>query len=137
MNVETRAFGVSSAEIGAIDDWVAQIGRAWGEGERTVFRARLCIAELAANVLEHAVPKSGSGPIVVTLRHLNDGIGIEFRDSCAPFDPRAQVAATSEASTDSARDGGRGLRLLQAYAKELSHCHDGSGNRVTLKIRSD
>ena len=137
MNVETRSFGVTSAEIGAIDDWVEQIGRAWGARERTVFRARLCIAELAANVLEHSVPKSGSAPLVVTLSRLNDGIGIEFRDSCAPFDPRAQVAARSEASIETAREGGRGLRLLQTYAKELSHCHDGSGNRVTLKISSD
>ncbi|HEY6257590.1 MAG TPA: ATP-binding protein [Xanthobacteraceae bacterium] len=135
--VETRAFGVSSPEIGAIDTWVERVGLEWGESERTVFRARLCIAELAANVLEHGVSKSGVARIVVALRRLGDGIGIEFRDSCEPFDPTRRIVVAGTASIESASEGGRGLMLLQAYAKELSYCNDESGNRVTLKINSN
>lgn len=134
--VEIRHFGVSAAEIGEIDSWVERVGIAWGESERTVFRARLCIAELAANVLEHGIAKTASPRIVVALRRLGDGVGIEFRDSCAPFDPSSRIVAERPASIESAREGGRGLMLLQAYAKELSYRNDGSGNRVMLKISS-
>jgi len=134
--LETRTFGVSSDEVVAIDSWVVQVATQWGESERTVFRTRLCIAELAANVLEHGLSRSGDDHIVVTLRHFCDGIGVEFLDSCGPFDPTGEIAATNAASIESLRPGGWGLMLLRAYAKDLSYCNDGACNRVTLKINS-
>jgi anti-sigma regulatory factor (Ser/Thr protein kinase) len=131
---ETRTFGVSSDEVATIDSWVERIATQWGESERTVFRTRLCVAELAANVLEHGVSRSDDNHIVVTLRHLGDGIGVEFLDSCAAFDPTSEIAATNAASIESLRPGGWGLLLVRAYAKDLSYCNDGIRNRVTLKI---
>jgi anti-sigma regulatory factor (Ser/Thr protein kinase) len=129
---QTRTFGVSADDITAIDSWVETVTAHWGESKRTVFGARLCIAELACNVLEHGIVKSGSDHIIVTIRHLADGIGVEFMDSRAAFDPTAKVSATASAS----KGGGRGLRLLHAYANELSYCNDGTYNRVKLKIKS-
>lgn len=135
--VETRTFGVSAQAVVAIDDWVLQVARQWGASERTVFRVRLCIAELAGNVLEHGCAHVGDDHIVVTLRHLGDGIGVEFLDSCARFDPTGEIDTIRAASIENLRPGGWGLRLLRAYAAELSYRHDGERNRVTLKIRSD
>ena len=134
--VETRTFGVSSAEVGAIDGWVEQIATQWGENQRTVFRTRLCIAELAANVLEHGSARSGDDHIVVTLRRFGDGIGVELLDSGAAFDPTVEMAAANADSIESLPAGGRGLPLLRAYAKDLSYRNDGTCNRVTLKINS-
>jgi anti-sigma regulatory factor (Ser/Thr protein kinase) len=133
---ETRTFGVSSDEVAAIDSWVEQVATQWGESERTVFRTRLCVAELATNVLEHGIWRSDDDHMVVTLRHLGDGIGVEFLDSRAPFDPTGETAATIADSIESLRPGGWGLRLVRAYARDLSYCNDGMRNRVTLKINS-
>jgi serine/threonine-protein kinase RsbW len=133
--VATRTFGVSSHDVVAIDGWVEQVATQWGESERTVFRTRLCVAELAGNVLEHGAP-SGHDHIAVTLRHLGDGIGVEFIDCCTPFDPTGEIESGHEISIETLRPGGRGLRLLRAYARDLSYCHDGGRNRVTLKISS-
>jgi anti-sigma regulatory factor (Ser/Thr protein kinase) len=135
-SVETKVFGVSPHEIGGIDRWVETVGRQWGESNRTVFGARLCIAELAANVLEHGVAKATRDQIIVSLRRCGDGIGIEFVDSREPFDP-TRTPAISAPGPDFIAPTGRGLRLLHAYADELSYCNDGTYNRVTLKIRSD
>jgi serine/threonine-protein kinase RsbW len=134
--VETRTFGVSSGDLAAIDTWVAQVAHQWGESERTVFRTRLCIAELAANVLEHGSARSGDAYIAVTLSRLGDGIGVEFRDSGRPFDPTTAIAATQAFSIESAPAGGRGLMLVRAYAGDIVYCNDGACNRVTLKIKS-
>jgi hypothetical protein len=77
--VETRTFGVSSEEVGAIDNWVEQVGLRWGESERTVFRARLCIAELAANVASiESASERGRGLLLIhayarDLSYCNDG----------------------------------------------------------------
>jgi serine/threonine-protein kinase RsbW len=133
---ETRTFGVSSDEVAAIDSWVEQVVTRWGERERTVFRTRLCVAELAANVLEHGISRSDDDHIVVTLRQLGDGVGVEFLDSCAPFDPTGEIAATKAASIESLRPGGWGLLLVRAYANNLSYCNDGTRNRVTLKVNA-
>jgi anti-sigma regulatory factor (Ser/Thr protein kinase) len=132
--VETRTFGVSSDEVVAIDSWVEQVGLRWGESERTVFRARLCIAELAANVVEHGIPRSGVDRIVVTLRHLGNGIGIEFLDACEPFDSSRKVLVAKPASIETASAGGRGLMLIHAYAEDLAYRDDGTGNRVMLNV---
>lgn len=131
----TRTFGVGSHEVVAIDDWVEQVATQWGESERTIFRTRLCVAELAGNVLEHGTPALDD-QIMVTLRHLGDGIGVEFLDSCAPFDPTGAIDASHEVSIETLRPGGHGLRLVRAYARDLSYCRDGGRNRVTLKISS-
>lgn len=134
--VQTRTFGVSSDEVGAIDSWVEKVAARWGESERAVFGARLCIAELAANVLEHGGSRSGGDHIIVTIRRLDDGIGIEFLDSREAFDPTAKAVATKSAATKCAGAGGLGLMLLQARADDLTYFNDGTYNRVKLKIKS-
>jgi anti-sigma regulatory factor (Ser/Thr protein kinase) len=135
MSAETRTFEVDR-DAGKIDDWIEMVGRRWGENQRTIFGARLCVAELAANVIEHGIAKSGRGHIIVTLTRLSDGIGIEFMDSYARFDPTGGAIAKQPASIDSATVNGRGLLLVHAYSAELAYRHDGIYNRVTLRIES-
>lgn len=134
--VETATFGVSPEQVPAIDAWVERVAARWGESERTIFRTRLCIAELAANVIEHGVARSDDAHIVIVLRHLDDGIGVEFLDSGTPFDPTRHCAPRDAGTAESARPGGWGLMLVRAYAKELSYSNDGIRNRVSLKISS-
>src|SRR5262249_38496059 len=111
-------------------------GTRWQVSERIIFGTRLCVAELAANALEHGVATSGRDQITVTLRRSTDGIGVEFVDSRRPFDPTRPVAAETATSLDSLEPGGRGLRLLHAYAADLAYHNDGTCNRVTFKVRS-
>jgi len=134
--VASRTFGLSSKDVGAIDGWVETVGTQWGRSARTLFRTRVCIAELAANVLKHGAARSADDHIVVTLRQAGDGIEVEFRDSCGPFDPtRVPVVAKAD-SLQSLRPGGWGLVLLHAFAKDLAYVNDGTCNRVTMKIKS-
>jgi serine/threonine-protein kinase RsbW len=135
--VESRTFGVSAQDVAAIDRWVEYVATQWGTSERTAFRTRLCVAELAANVVEHGVAGSGDNHIALTLRRLGDGMEVEFQDSCGPFDPTGAATPEEAVAIESASAGGRGLRLLRAYAKDIVHGHDGGRNRVTLRIESD
>ena len=110
------------------------MARRWGESERTVFRTRLCIAELAGNVIEHGGAPSGRDQIEVTLCRLGDGIGVEFLDTRPPFDPTREPAPPEAASIETLQPGGLGLRLVHAYARDLSYRQEGARNRVSLKI---
>jgi anti-sigma regulatory factor (Ser/Thr protein kinase) len=130
--VETRVFGVSRNDVAAIDAWLEQIGARWGVNERTMFGARLCIAELAANTLEHGVAISAEDHTIVTARCGPLGIALEFLDSRAPFDPTAKPARQRHETLESADAGGRGLSLIHSYADKLTYSHDGTYNRVGL-----
>jgi anti-sigma regulatory factor (Ser/Thr protein kinase) len=139
--VERKTFGVSADDVGAIDRWVEGIAAQWGESERTVFRTRVCIAELAANVLEHGIARSGDDRIMVTLQQFGDGIGIEFLDSRGAFDPTANAVAakaspSKASSIETVSPGGFGLMLVRAYGSDIAYSNDGICNRITLKIKS-
>jgi len=134
--VETRVFGVSRDDVAAIDDWLEQIGARWSVNERTMFGARLCIAELAANTLEHGVAISDEDHIIVTTRRRSFGIELEFLDSRAPFDPTARPATPREGTLESADPRGRGLGLIHSYVDKLTYAHDGTYNRIKLTINS-
>jgi len=135
-SVETQTFGISAGDIAAIDRWIATaIGR-WDLPERVVFGARLCVAELAANALEHGGSPRGSDRITLTIRRAGDGIAIEFVDARAAFDPTRVAPAASPHAGVMKPPGGLGLKLVRAYADELSYRDDGVHNRVTLTIRS-
>jgi anti-sigma regulatory factor (Ser/Thr protein kinase) len=134
--VERKTFGVSAEDVGAIDRWVEQVAAQWGESERTAFRARVCIAELATNVVQHGIVQPGDDHIMVTLQQFGDGIGVEFLDSRGPFDPTASTLAAKATSIETVSTGGYGLMLVRAYGSDIVHSHDGRGNRTTLKIKS-
>ncbi|HYW61459.1 MAG TPA: ATP-binding protein [Xanthobacteraceae bacterium] len=146
---ETRRSGVSAQGVVALDAWVESVGRRWGRSERTVFAARLCIAELAGNVVEHGGATSAEDHIIVTLHCRSNGIGIEFLDTGAPFDPTGSAvvaksaaksgakSAAQPAPSGSATEGGRGLMLVRAYAKNLSYRRDGLYNRIEMTVAPD
>ncbi len=131
-DTQTRTFASSREDVAAIDDWIETLGPQWDESERTMFRVRLCVAELAANVVEHGIPQSGDDDIVVTLRQAGDAIEIEFVDARGPFDPTRGAARPDTGGL--IMPGGRGLMLINAYATDLSYRRDGIHNRTTLKI---
>ncbi len=127
-----RTFGVSEGDVTAIDDWIERVAEKWAISQRAAFRARLCVAELAANVLEHGSKNADGGHIVVTIREATDGVEVEFLDSLGPFD----LTRAPETPSPPSEVGGWGLKLVRAYAKELSYVNDGRYNRVRFKISS-
>jgi len=133
---ETRVFGVSRDDVAAIDDWLELIGTRWDVDKRTMFGARLCIAELAANTLEHGIAISGEDHTIVTVRRRSFGVELEYLDSRAPFDPTARPAPLRDGTLESADARGRGLSLIHAYADKLTYSHDGTYNRIGLVINS-
>jgi len=119
--------------VTAIDTWVEQIASNWGLSEEAVFGARLCIAELAANVLEHGVTRSSDDQITITIDRMSNGIEVEFMDSRERFDPTAPLSLPEESDSS----GGRGLVLLRAYARDLSYVAYPDHNCTRFKITSN
>jgi anti-sigma regulatory factor (Ser/Thr protein kinase) len=130
----TRKFQATAQEIAATDAWVEHIGRAWGIPERMAIGARVCIAEIAANVIEHGAAPAETVKLGVTLRRHSGGLDIEITDSGTPFDPTAVDERPAPQSLDQAEVGGLGLRLVRSYASEIAYHHDGICNRLKLHL---
>jgi anti-sigma regulatory factor (Ser/Thr protein kinase) len=134
-DVETRTFRAEPADISAADDWIEAVAKRWEIGERTQFGARLCVAEIAGNVLEHGASADRPAEFTLTLRRKGDGLDVEFSDTGRPFDPTANAQRPPTAPTlDKAVVGGLGLRLLRTYASHITYRHDGTRNHVTLHL---
>jgi anti-sigma regulatory factor (Ser/Thr protein kinase) len=133
---QTRTFQATPEGISAADAWIEEVGRRWGIAERTAFGARICVAEIAANVLEHGAARTESARLGVTLQRRASGLDVEIIDSGLPFDPTALPEQPLSASIEAAHIGGLGLRLLRSYASEMTYRHDGVCNRLTLHLRT-
>jgi len=131
---QTRTFLATAEEIAAADSWVEQIGRSWGIPERTAIGARICVAEIAANVREHGAAPAETVKFGVTLRRDGGGLDIEITDSGPPFDPTAVEERPLPQSLEEAEIGGLGLRLVRSYASEIAYRHDGICNRLRLHL---
>lgn len=133
---ETQAFHASAADIGEMDRWVEELGARWGIPERTVFRARVCIAEIAANVLEHGATRPDGDQIIITLRDQAPAVEIEIADTGKAFNPVTSAAEADAEADRSATEGGRGLQLLHSYASAIDYKRERDRNILLFRVLS-
>lgn len=126
---ETRSFIATQDQLSAMDNWVEDVGVRWGFAEDVVFRARVCAAEVAANLLEHGRAQADWDEISVTLRPSGRTLAVDISDTGRAFDP----TGTAEAPGSDA-PGGRGLRLLRAYAASMMYRREGGRNILSLRV---
>jgi serine/threonine-protein kinase RsbW len=113
-----------------MDDWIEGVGERWGLDDRMLFRARVCVSELASNIVEHGRVRPDAGDIMLELRLKKPGLEIEISNTGIAFDP----VAAPPTEFDSDRVDGRGLRLVRAYAIALSYRRYQDRNILTLRF---
>jgi anti-sigma regulatory factor (Ser/Thr protein kinase) len=128
--VEALRVPADALAITEADRWIERVGARWGLAEPLLFRARVCVSELANNVLEHGRLKPDAGHIAIELRHVPPGLEIEMSDPGAAFD--LSTAPDVEPGED--RVGGRGLRLVRAYAHGITYRRHQDRNVVTFRL---
>jgi anti-sigma regulatory factor (Ser/Thr protein kinase) len=127
---ETRAYVVTPDRTSDIDAWIESVGAKWRLPEDVVFRTRVCVAEIAANLMEHGRSRTDGDDIRITLRPAAPFLEVEISDSGREFDPTTPAAVTLATDTY----GGRGLRLLHAYATAMSYRRAGGRNQLMLRV---
>jgi anti-sigma regulatory factor (Ser/Thr protein kinase) len=128
--IHKRVFGANSRSVSSIDDWVMAIAVDLGIDGRTAFAGRVCIAELADNVIEHGSP-AADDQIVLSIGTTDGAMNIEFQDTVRAFDPTTIVGRPPHSE---AYEGGRGLMIVKSYSDTLEYWHDGHRNNVKLRI---
>jgi anti-sigma regulatory factor (Ser/Thr protein kinase) len=126
----TCSINATPDGICALDGWIERIGASWRLPGDVVFRARVCVAEVAANLMEHGCSNPGGEPMSVVMRADACTLSLELRDSGRAFDP----TAPTDTSASAAGMGGRGLRLLHAYAAAMRYRREVGRNILTLRV---
>jgi anti-sigma regulatory factor (Ser/Thr protein kinase) len=127
----TQDFPVDSRGLAAADEWLEQIGETLEVSKSSLMKARLCVAEIGANLLEHG-GGSASDAFTVSLSRAEDRLEVEFADRGLAFDPSRQLDVVAPNTAEAAKIGGLGLHLLQAMTSHVEYRRDGAWNRVRL-----
>jgi anti-sigma regulatory factor (Ser/Thr protein kinase) len=130
---ETRNYIATPDRLADIDRWIEEEGSGWRLAEDVVFRARVCVAEILANLLEHGHSRRDGDDIRIMLRPSPPALELEISDTGRPFDPTARAVLAAAAPAADLL-GGRGLRLLGAYASDMSYSRAGRWNVLSLRV---
>jgi anti-sigma regulatory factor (Ser/Thr protein kinase) len=127
---ETRSIVATADAISELDGWIERVGASWRLPADVVFRARVCVAEIAANLVEHGRARPEGDELRVELRQDGTAIEIELIDTGRAFDPTTSTSGTSSADGV----GGCGLRLVRAYAATMSYRRAAGQNILRLRV---
>ena len=128
-----REFTADAAGVAALDDWLETVTAAW-PCRNAVFKARVCAAEAAANVMEHGSEPGRTAVIEARLSPDGEGVLLELADDGLAFDPTRPAPAPAGETLQSATPGGRGLRTIRGLARSLAYRREDGRNRLVLEI---
>lgn len=116
------------AELPRLTEWIDARVAALALDDRQAYALRLCIEELAGNVLQHGAANA----LQVTLRA--PPLCLLVEDDGPAFDPLAVAAPTLPGNLDAATPGGLGLLLTRHYSRDLAYARHGGWNRVSVRL---
>jgi len=116
------------AELPRLTAWLDEQVTAFGLDDRAAYALRLCVDELAGNVLLHA----GSAALHVSLE--TPPLRLTIEDDGPEFDPTTVADPALPASLDEARLGGLGLLLTRRFSRALDYTRHDGWNRVTVAL---
>jgi anti-sigma regulatory factor (Ser/Thr protein kinase) len=132
--VNSRAVRDDLADVGPAIEWAGAFVDRAGLSPEVRFAIDLSLEEALGNLIMHGQRQGPEKDIVVSVVADTEGATITITDRCAPFDvtQRRPVGDETRLSV-----GGRGLRLLQAFAGELSYAAGADRNILTMRFPAE
>ena len=103
-------------QVGVARAFVRQV---LGTGHPGLDRVTLLTSELVTNSVSHSDSRLDGGTIAVTVRAAADRVRVEVTDDGGPTAPTLRC-------DDELAEGGRGLRLVEAYSLMWDYYRDGT-----------
>ena len=125
-------FTAARDAMGEMDAWLSAFAHAHGLTEEVREELRVCLHELAANVILHGGQEGGPRTIEVTGHMEGTRAVLEFSDNAPAFDPLARDVGPATGTMETVAIGGLGLHLVRSFTDELAYRRDAGWNRLTL-----
>jgi anti-sigma regulatory factor (Ser/Thr protein kinase) len=123
------------SDVRSATAWVTQRVTEAGIAEDVRFNIELCVEEALANLIEHGRAADDGKNIAIGVTVDPDGATIVVTDRCVPFDSKTAPSPARPSASDM-HEGGQGLRLMRAFASELTYRSSDGGNELTMHFRS-
>lgn len=118
-----------------IREFVAEVARKGGFGEKEVYSIQLAADEAASNIIEHAYAGVKDGFLEVSCGMTGDLLTIVLRDQGRPFDPDSVQPPNLKADLSDRQIGGLGIYLMRKLMDEVRYEISTRGNSLILTKR--
>lgn len=133
LSMQSVRFHAKFEYLDEIREFVGEIARSGGFGDKDVYNIQLATDEAASNIIEHAYENVTDGVLDVSCG-LEDGqIRIILIDYGEPFDPSAIPMPDLKADLSDRKIGGLGIFLMRKLMDEVHYeTKDDKSNVLTM-----
>jgi anti-sigma regulatory factor (Ser/Thr protein kinase) len=114
-------FAAKFEYLDEIRDFVGEIARAGGFGDKDVYNIQLATDEAASNIIEHAYENQPNGVLELSCGMKDGTITIILIDRGESFDPSAIPLPDLKADLSDRKIGGLGIFLMRKLMDEVHY----------------
>jgi len=122
------------ASLRALGDFAQLCGHALDLDERSMYRLRLCVTELATNSVDHGVFGEDAAMARVEIRVRARTLQVRYEDNSEPFDPSDTPNVRISEKFNEKDSRGFGLYMLRRLVNTMKFSRKSGWNRTTLTI---
>lgn len=120
-----------------IRDAVAEVARAGGFSEKSIYSLQLAADEAASNIIEHAYEGINDASLTITCDMKGDEIVITMRDKGKSFNLSNVKEPNLKADLSERQIGGLGVYLMRKLMDTVQYEASKSGNLLTMTKRRE
>ena len=121
------------SETSHLSEWVQSLAARYCIDDQLQFSIHLCLEEAVSNIIRHGYPPDTAAPVTIEFSRPREGQLVFTVEDFAPlFNPLLAPEIPLVDSGGELAIGGRGIRLLRAFAHTLEHERTAAGNRLRI-----
>jgi anti-sigma regulatory factor (Ser/Thr protein kinase) len=132
--MQSVQFPAKFEYLDEIRDFVGEIARKGGFGNKDVYNIQLATDEAASNIIEHAYEGVSNGVLELICGFKDAAIVIVLVDHGEPFDPSEVPMPDLKADLSERKIGGLGIFLMRKLMDEVRYDSQPSKNSNTLTM---
>ena len=131
--MQTVQFAAKFEFLDEIREYVGNIAREGGFGDKDVYNIQLATDEAASNIIEHAYENKSDGILELSCGVQNNSIKIILIDHGEAFDPSEIPLPDLKADLSDRKIGGLGIFLMRKLMDEVHYeSKDDKSNILTM-----
>jgi len=131
--MQTVQFAAKFEFLDEIREYVGNIARESGFGNKDIYNIQLATDEAASNIIEHAYENSSDGVLELSCSVQDNTIKIILTDHGEPFDPSEIPLPDLKADLSDRKIGGLGIFLMRKLMDEVHYeSRADKSNKLTM-----
>jgi serine/threonine-protein kinase RsbW len=135
--MSTRSFPAKFEILNDVREYVGELARTAGFGDKAVYAVQLAADEAASNIIEHAYAGHADSSFSLRCEYSRDRLMMTFRDKGRSFDFSNVDEPDISADLSTRKIGGLGIFLMHKLMDAVTYKVTSAGNYLTLIKRKE